>query len=129
MDNNGRYLLKLTALGASSVPISIFADDQETATPGTHVSNFTLGQNFPNPYIYETNIPFQLTQAADITLYLFDLQEKKVASISRSLSAGDHCIPLNLHSLGLPVGNYTYQLEVKNATGIYSDCKIMTAQP
>ncbi len=93
-----------------------------------NAKNFTLGQNFPNPYTTETSIPFQLIQPSDVILDLYDLQGKKMATISNNnLTAGEHTILLDMKSLGLPIGNYIYQLEVKNANGLYRDCKMMTA--
>jgi protocatechuate 3,4-dioxygenase beta subunit len=93
-----------------------------------NAKNFALGQNFPNPYTTETGIPFQLAQTSGVILDLYDLQGKKITTISKNdLPAGEHVIQLDMKSLGLPIGNYIYQLEVKNANGIYRDCKMMTA--
>jgi protocatechuate 3,4-dioxygenase beta subunit len=93
-----------------------------------NAKNFSLGQNFPNPYVTETSIPFHLIQTADVILDLYDLQGKKMTTISKnSLPAGDHVIPLDIKAIGLPVGNYIYQLEVQNSNGTYRDCKMMTA--
>jgi protocatechuate 3,4-dioxygenase beta subunit len=94
-----------------------------------NAKNVVLGQNFPNPYTIETSIPFQLIQAADVIVDLYDLQGKKMTTISKNnLPEGDHVIQLDMKSLGLPIGNYIYQLEVRNSNGIYRDCKMMTAQ-
>ena len=88
----------------------------------------TLGQNFPNPFYSETTIPFNLIKPADLTLELWDLTGKKVATISRpNLSSGDHQIVINLEELGLAHGNYAYQLEVINVNGTYRTSKLMTA--
>lgn len=134
MDNKVRDFIKLTGLAGptSLIPISLFADEND----GTHghiekenAKNFSLGQNFPNPYINETTIPFYLNQPSDVILDIYDLQGKKLSSITRnSLPEGDHTILLDMQALDLPTGNYAYQLEVKNIIGTYRDCKMMTAQ-
>lgn len=92
------------------------------------VSNqFKLGQNFPNPYNLNTNIPFQLNDLSDVSLLLFNLQGDKVKEISLGkLSAGDHIYELNLEKLGLPVANYAYQLNIKNKYGNFTNCKLMS---
>lgn len=93
-----------------------------------NAKNFSLGQNFPNPYLGKTTIPIHLVQPADLTVDLFDLQGKKVATIQRSnLASGDHSIDISMSSLGLPTGNYVYQTTVKNSSGVFVDSKMMTA--
>lgn len=93
-----------------------------------NAKNFSLGQNFPNPYSNQTTIPVTLVQPADLTLDLFDLQGKKAATIQRNnLTSGEHKIDLNMQSLGLSTGNYVYQVTVKNNKGVFVDSKMMTA--
>ncbi len=90
---------------------------------------FALGQNFPNPYAMETTIPFYLRLPADVTLDLYDLSGKKVATVNRTnLSAGDQQIHLNMNGLGLATANYAYQMEIRNANGVFRTCKMMTAK-
>ncbi len=89
---------------------------------------FILGQNIPNPYRDETLIPFTLKQSAEVRVDLWDLSGKKVATVlHEKLSSGDHTVDVNIRSLGLPAGNYVYQMEVLTADGLFKDCKVMTA--
>ena len=89
---------------------------------------FALGQNYPNPYVDQTTIPFTLAHGGDVRLDLFDSLGRKMAGIARKgLSAGDQTIPLNLTGLGLPPGEYDYQLQVSNLHGVYWQSKTMTA--
>ena len=88
---------------------------------------FTLGQNYPNPHLGKTIIPFTLTEDAEIKLNLFDLKDRRIASVMRKgLKAGEHTISLNLTGLGLPAGNYVYQLQVSNHHSVYRQHKTMT---
>lgn len=89
---------------------------------------FKLGQNFPNPYADETTVPFTLTNPSKVQLDIFDLQGRKVAEIQQpNLGAGTQEIVVNTRELGIPVGNYVYQLQVENENGVFRQCKMMTA--
>ncbi len=89
---------------------------------------FKLAQNYPNPYVGSTSIPFNLTNNSDVKIELYDLTGKKVKEIVRSsMSPGDHRIELNLADLNIPSGDYVYQLEVINQNGTFHQCKMMTA--
>lgn len=93
-----------------------------------NAKQFSLEQNFPNPYLNETIVPLYLVQPSDIKIDLYDLQGRMVATVTRNrLSSGDHDILLNMKALGISTGNYIYQIEVKNSNGIFRDCKMMTA--
>lgn len=89
---------------------------------------FSLKQNYPNPYIAETVIPFILEYQSDVQLELYNLEGQKLYSIRKDqLAIGHQEIKLNLNALRLPLENYVYQLEVKNRNGIFRSCKMMTA--
>lgn len=93
-----------------------------------NAKQFSLAQNFPNPFTNETTIPFKLINPSNVKILLFDLNGRNVATILDSdMEVGEHQIPLNLNSLGLPNANYAYQIEVKNSDGIFKDVKMMTA--
>lgn len=95
----------------------------EPETGGT----FKLGQNFPNPYQNTTDIPFSLTQDADVSLRLFDVMGREVAKIERKgLPAGDQMIRVDLSELNLPTANYAYLLRVKTGSGTFEQAKLMT---
>jgi hypothetical protein len=88
---------------------------------------FKLGQNFPNPFVNETVIPFSLKEKSNVKLELFDINGKKVAVIHKpGMSAGDQEIGINLKTLSLDKASYVYQLEVENSFGTFRQCKMMT---
>jgi hypothetical protein len=94
-----------------------------------NAEQFILGQNFPNPYVGETTVPFTLKTASDVKLELFDVSGKKVAVIQReNMPAGEQRLRLDLAELGLENGNYVYQLSVMNSNGTFRQCKMMTAK-
>jgi protocatechuate 3,4-dioxygenase beta subunit len=88
---------------------------------------FTLGQNFPNPYSEQTRIPFTLTNKGRAVLTLHDLSGRQVAVLlDKPLEAGDHQAIFEPKNYGLPAGTYAYQLEVQNTSGVFRQGKIMT---
>ncbi len=92
-----------------------------------NAKQFSLGQNYPNPYKNQTTIPLVLVHPADVRLDIHDLEGRIVARIQKdALSTGSHDIHIDLNSMGLPTGNYIYQVEVKNVNGMFRDYKMMT---
>jgi hypothetical protein len=52
---------------------------------------FSLSQNYPNPFNAQTTISYNLTYAAEVTLYIYDILGRKVAALETGLqSAGKH---------------------------------------
>ena len=118
----GEYesFLEVTVAGSGATGIGHF--EKENA------KQFSLGQNFPNPYSGETTIPFRLHQPGDVKLEVWNVSGKRVAVVQKEdLPSGESQFHLHMNALGLPTGNYVYQLEVRNSTGIYTDTRMMTA--
>lgn len=90
---------------------------------------FDLGQNYPNPFTDETTIPFTINDRSEVTIDLFDLNGKKVKTVSSgSYSKGDHKVVLNFANLGLKSQHYLYQISVTNKDGVFVQSKMMTHQ-
>jgi protocatechuate 3,4-dioxygenase beta subunit len=88
---------------------------------------FTLKQNYPNPYMAETKIPFTLINDSDVKIGIWDLTGRNVATIlDTHVEAGDHEVIFNPNSINLPIENYIYQFEVSNSEGVFKDGKMMT---
>ena len=99
------------------------AGDRETG------GQFFLEQNYPNPFCGITTVPFVLAGFADVRLDVFDMLGRKVTGVVRNgLGPGPQSIKLNLAGLGLPTGEYSYQLQVSTRHGVYRQRKIMTAE-
>lgn len=79
--------------------------DDETSGPFVW-----LGQNRPNPYSGTTRISFHLPRAAAVTLRVFDVRGREVATILQDgrLGAGPHEFPFEAR--GLATGIYFYVL-------------------
>lgn len=64
--------------------------DQSVVTPAT----FTMGPNYPNPFNSTTMIPFNLSQATEINLAVYDVNGRLVKTLfDGEMSAGFHQIP------------------------------------
>ncbi|NUO80593.1 T9SS type A sorting domain-containing protein [candidate division KSB1 bacterium] len=122
----GKYYghLNLTSNGGEhTVPVAILVsntvhvDDHSVAVPAA----FQLEQNYPNPFNPETSIRYVLPHEGNITLAVFDLNGRRVASLESGLkTAGQHVIRWNgRDSVGnhVPSGVYFYRLEATSASG------------
>ena len=70
----------------------------------------TLDQNYPNPFNPQTQINFNLPVGADVSLKVFDLLGREVATlVNGPRSAGGNTISFN--AAGLASGTYIYRLE------------------
>ena len=71
---------------------------------------FTLEQNYPNPFNPTTVIPFTLPQAGGVTLTVYDLQGRRVATLAQGhYPAGTHEVSFDASHLAS--GVYLYRLE------------------
>jgi len=73
-------------------------------------STFALEQNFPNPFNPSTEIQFSLPHKSHVTLTIFDLLGREVATlVSEELSAGS--FSTRWDAAGFPSGVYLYRLQ------------------
>jgi pectate lyase len=92
----GGTILRTTSGGATWV-------EDEKANPAA----FQLAQNYPNPVLGTTIIPFSITRPAHVSLTVYNILGKKVVVLLDSEQmAGSHSIPFN--SSGLVSGMYFY---------------------
>jgi hypothetical protein len=72
--------------------------------------HYNLGQNFPNPFNPSTEIQFSLPHRNFVTLKIFDLLGREVATlVSEELSAGNYSTRWD--AAGMPSGVYFYRLQ------------------
>lgn len=87
-----------------------------TEIPG----NYSLSQNYPNPFNPSTNITFDIPNASNVKLALFNVLGTEVKVLANEyLTAGKYSV--NLSASELPSGTYFYRL----TAGKFSDTKKM----
>lgn len=76
--------------------------------------SFTLAQNFPNPFNPSTQITFALPKASRVTLEVFDVLGRQVATLINGelRSAGKHAMQFD--ATGLASGVYFYRLTAEH---------------
>lgn len=77
---------------------------------GNIPSGYTLGQNYPNPFNPQTTIPFTLERQANVSMKLYDMSGREVATVfnNRFFNPGQIDFPFNAGSYGLSSGVYVY---------------------
>ncbi|MDI6883219.1 MAG: S8 family serine peptidase [Patescibacteria group bacterium] len=105
-----------------AVGISTPVARSETKTsPNTFT--FSLSQNFPNPFNPETTIRYQLSQATQVTLKVYNLLGEEVATLEdEKKPAGSYKVHWNANDLSIPSGIYFYKL----TAGDFTEVKKMT---
>ncbi len=82
--------------------------------------NYTLLQNYPNPFNPSTKISFSLPKAGNVTLVVYDILGREVATIMNEFTtAGNHTI--NFNASNLSSGVYFYKIQA----GDFTDTKKM----
>jgi len=78
--------------------------------PGAELPEaYSLDQNYPNPFNPVTTIQFNLPQTADVSLAVYDVLGRRVATlVNGTLGSGRHTV--NFNASNLPSGMYMYRL-------------------
>lgn len=72
---------------------------------------YSLSQNYPNPFNPSTKINYVIKQSGFVSLKIFDLLGKEVASlVNEKQNAGSYAVDFNSAEFNLPSGIYFYTL-------------------
>jgi Right handed beta helix region/Secretion system C-terminal sorting domain len=99
---------------------SVYVDDSESLSHVVEVSidgpgQFQLKQSYPNPTAGVARIGYSLSEAANVSIRLFDLLGREVAVLAKGLeAAGEHEVTFDTSSI--PAGLYIYRLEAGEST-------------
>jgi hypothetical protein len=106
MAYNGTSLSAWTAI----IDANMLGIQEEKA--GT-VSPIVMDQNNPNPFNDNTRIHFDLADKTTVSLFIYDLLGKKVATLyeNQKMDKGGHDYIFNAKAAGLSPGIYQYTLE------------------
>jgi len=76
---------------------------------------YTLSENFPNPFSKTTRIEYSLPESGQVQLKVYDIYSKVTATIINKLQDAGH-YDIEFNGSDLPNGVYTYTLEVNGVT-------------
>ena len=116
----GKHLLKLTmyfgGFNLNYVDLA-YAGPSIVSTASELPDQFSLQQNFPNPFNPVTNIQYQIPERGHVTLRVFDLLGKEIALlIDEVKEPGRYSIPFG--GKELPSGMYYYSLTAGPFTSV-----------
>lgn len=99
------YSYKLESVAINGAIEILRTIDVEIPEP----KQFTLFNNYPNPFNPETVINYQLAKDSYVTIKIFEMSGKEIKTlVNEPQSAGDHKIVFN--STGLASGVYIYKI-------------------
>jgi hypothetical protein len=103
------YLLRAVSRDGSAHELSSF---DGTPRPGSAIiTQYSLYQNFPNPFNPTTGISFDVLEAGQVSLKVYDMMGSEVAIVTRGqMTAGHHTVGFD--GSRLSTGIYFYRLEV-----------------
>jgi leucyl aminopeptidase len=108
------YVAEITQTGLATA-VNVDAGVEPPPPPPSLPVAVTLYQNFPNPFNPSTVIAFELPESRWVTLAIFDLLGREVASLVDGWTeAGSHTVRLGAN--GLASGVYLYRLTAGSAT-------------
>ncbi len=95
---------------AASLEAGVVVATEEEILP----ESFRLGQNYPNPSMLSTAIPFTLAEDAAVAISVYDMLGQEVLQFDMgTLRAGSHRLPLDLSDLAS--GAYVYGIRAEAA--------------
>jgi len=88
-----------------------------------NANSFALNQNYPNPFNPETKISFNLNRSSEVSLIVFDMRGREVATLidNKYYTMGNYSLTFNASQYGVPSGVYFYKL----VSGEFTDTKKM----
>lgn len=93
----------------------------ETSVTSVQPAGMELAQNYPNPFNPETNIRFQLSAAAKVSLKIFDLHGQNIVTLSNGFrQAGSYNVMWdgkNAYGKSVASGVYFYRLSYFGESG------------
>ena len=89
---------------------NVTSQTSSVAQPSAMLADFSLDQNYPNPFQSGTTIRFTANTTANVTLKVYDMAGKLVTTLlSSSVTPGAYVIQYDANML--PSGAYIYALE------------------
>ncbi len=112
LGGNGRGDVSIESL---NIPLAI-AENFNNTIPGS----YSLHQNYPNPFIQETNIKFNIAQLTDVKIVVYDITGREIKTLVNEILTPGMYVASFDGSL-LKSGVYFYKI----TAGGYSETKRM----
>lgn len=97
------------------VPVTLTVNDAVSNEAELMPNRVSLHQNFPNPFNPTTNIQFELSESSEVTLQVFDITGRRVATlVNGKQPAGQQTVQFDASALAS--GVYIYKLTTPNQT-------------
>ncbi len=97
--------------------VEVVVTGVEDIEQNTLPETFRLDQNYPNPFNPTTTIQFALPGRSNVSLKLFDLLGREVATlVDEKMAAGEY--KLQFEAAHLPSGVYFYMLKADNFVAV-----------
>ena len=109
------YTMETVKWASSDLDFDVQPDYASLATSldeePTNPEVFTLMQNYPNPFNPSTNISFNMPNAANVSLKVYNVLGQEVASLinNKAMTAGTHTVAFDASALSS--GMYIYRIE------------------
>jgi photosystem II stability/assembly factor-like uncharacterized protein len=105
----GGYVFAGTDGGVWRRPLSDFGVNAVNEKPNELPAQFSLDQNYPNPFSATTNVEYRIPNEEHVTLSVYNSLGEEVATLAQgTMSAGDHNVSFSAD--GLQNGIYFYRL-------------------
>jgi len=114
-ETNKTYTYRVTAVDLDGARTTSNTTAFDRSASG---ADFSLDQNFPNPFGQSTSIGFTLPENGTVSLRILDITGKVVATPINGMDyiAGKQISKLDMP--GLASGTYVYELDFTNANGV-----------
>lgn len=110
--------LSIASNTVETLVLGLYPDKISANHNSNQVIEYSLSQNFPNPFNPTTTINYSIKSAGDVSLKVYDILGTEVASLVNEVKeAGNYSVTFN--AANLPSGMYVYIL----STGNFIDTK------
>lgn len=110
-DNSGRLYQGGTWYLSGDEPMISLNFDQSLAVEKMEYTNFSIGQNYPNPFDNTSTITYSLNETSDVSVQITDATGKVVQTITPgTLAAGTYTLTIDGTSLAAGLYYYTFNV-------------------
>jgi hypothetical protein len=113
--NWGTYYAKVTDVETQLTDSAVIVISETTNADFTELQEFTLFQNFPNPFSDRTTIKYSIPFESRVSLRIYSMNGTVVRQHIEAQPSGTHEIEWDVS--GVPAGIYFYSVDVNEING------------